>query len=61
MPLEEYVADVVLDLKSELGEGAFWCDDTQRLLWIDILGQKLHVFNPDDNVLYIWLKFGWFR
>lgn len=39
-------AELVLDAKAELGEGALWDERTQRLYWVDILGQALHVYNP---------------
>lgn len=38
-----------LDIKSKLGEGAFWDHKEQRLFWIDIEGKKLHVYDPNSK------------
>lgn len=37
---------LVIDSKSELGEGAFWNYKTQEFLWIDINGKILNIYNP---------------
>lgn len=42
-------AELVLDAKAELGEGALWDERTQQLYWVDIIGQSLHVYNPASN------------
>lgn len=39
-------AEMVLDAKATLGEGAFWHEGEQRLYWVDIEGRKLHLFDP---------------
>ena len=38
--------EVVVDAKAELGEGAIWHAQTQRLYWIDILKGKVHIYDP---------------
>ena len=38
--------ELVLDSKSDLGEGAIWNHETQRLYWIDITGKILNIYNP---------------
>lgn len=38
--------ELVIDSKSELGEGALWNPETGELLWIDIKGKILNFFNP---------------
>ena len=38
--------ELVLDARAQLGEGALWDGRQQRLLWVDILGKALHVFDP---------------
>jgi sugar lactone lactonase YvrE len=39
-------AELVLDAKAALGEGAIW-DATRRVLyWVDILGYQVHVYDP---------------
>lgn len=32
-----------------VGEGAIWDADNQQLLWVDILGHKIHAFNPANG------------
>lgn len=40
---------VVLRARAQIGEGPVWDTRTQRLYWVDIVGQELHVFNPLDG------------
>lgn len=40
---------VVLRAKAQIGEGPVWDARAQRLYWVDIPGQSLHVFNPSDG------------
>ncbi|PJJ59756.1 SMP-30/gluconolactonase/LRE family protein [Hymenobacter chitinivorans] len=37
---------VVLPAQAQLGEGALWNPLDQRLYWVDIEGQALHIFDP---------------
>ena len=39
-------AELVLDAKAELGEGALWDSKQSRLLWIDILEGTVHTYDP---------------
>ena len=32
-----------------LGEGAFWNYKTQELYWVDIVGNKFHIYNPEKK------------
>jgi sugar lactone lactonase YvrE len=47
-------AELVVDAKVELGEGALWDEQAQVLYWVDILGSKLFVYNPatGENTAY---------
>ena len=47
--LQATEATLAYPIDSSLGEGAFWNFRTQELLWIDIIQQKLHIYNPDKN------------
>ena len=40
------IATLELEQNATLGEGAFWNHQTQELYWIDILQNKLHIYNP---------------
>jgi sugar lactone lactonase YvrE len=40
---------VVLRAQAQIGEGPVWDARSQRLYWVDIVGQQLHVFNPADG------------
>lgn len=38
--------DVAVPAQAELGEGPTWDTGTQRLIWIDILGSRVHTYEP---------------
>ena len=38
--------DVAIELQAQLGEGPRWDARAQRLLWVDIDGRALHVWDP---------------
>lgn len=40
---------VAFEIKSLLGEGAFWDHVHQRLFWVDIEGKKVHIFKPSKQ------------
>ncbi len=42
--------ETVLDARATLGEGALWDADSQRLLWVDILGKRVGLFDPQTRV-----------
>jgi sugar lactone lactonase YvrE len=39
-------AELILDARAELGEGALWDARRQVLYWVDILKNALHVYDP---------------
>jgi sugar lactone lactonase YvrE len=46
MAVVEYRAEVALEVKAKLGEGPVWDEREQELLFVDILGQRVHGFCP---------------
>lgn len=44
-----YQAELVLDLQASLGEGPQWDSRNEILYWVDILGKKLHAFDPETG------------
>mgnify|MGYP005754804751 CR=1 FL=1 len=57
----ELIANLELDAKAILGEGALWHPTAQLLNWIDIEGKALHLYNPEngnDNVLDVGARIG---
>lgn len=43
-------ADLLLEIKAALGEGAFWNNKSQKLYWIDIEGKTFNVFDPYSGI-----------
>lgn len=37
---------LTFEIKSKLGEGAFWDHHNQRLYWVDIEGKKVNIYDP---------------
>src|SRR5687767_2651610 len=48
-PSEELAADLVLDARALLGEGAIWHPKEEKLYWVDIEGKALHIYDPSTN------------
>lgn len=38
-----------IEARAELGEGPFWDQDENKLYWVDILKNKLHIFDPETK------------
>src|SRR5712692_5328543 len=38
--------ELVLESRALLGEGPIWDDRSQRLVFVDILGKAIHVYDP---------------
>lgn len=38
--------ELVIDAKAELGEGAIWDAQAQRLYWLDIMKGEVHIYDP---------------
>ncbi|MDW5287233.1 SMP-30/gluconolactonase/LRE family protein [Formosa sp. PL04] len=48
--MPNYKAVLEYNTEATLGEGAFWNYKTNELLWIDIEGKQLHIYNPISKV-----------
>lgn len=42
-------ANLELEIKATLGEGAFWNHKTSQLYWVDIMGKQLHIYDPETK------------
>jgi sugar lactone lactonase YvrE len=42
--------EVVLPAGAELGEGPVWHQSEQKLVWLDILGHRVHAYDPAADV-----------
>lgn len=42
-------AELVLDVRNELGEGPLWDERERRLYWVDIQLQRLHRYTPETG------------
>lgn len=40
----------IIHANAQLAEGPSWDEDNQRLYWVDILGKKLHIYDPVKDV-----------
>lgn len=50
----EAVAELLVDAKCELGEGATWCARSGRLYWTDIEGKRLSRYDARDGQHVSW-------
>ena len=48
MSVRELTADLVVDARATLGEGARW-DPQGRLYWVDIMAPALHLYDPSAD------------
>jgi len=42
--------EIVVDEKARLAEGPCWNSETQTLCWVDIEGEKVHVYDPASRL-----------
>lgn len=47
-------ADLAYKAEAITGEGSIWHPDRNTLFWVDIEGQKLHEYLPDENDCISW-------
>ena len=48
--LSPAAVECVLDARADVGEGATWCPESQRLLWVDVWRQRVHRFDPASGI-----------
>ncbi|MBS4217951.1 SMP-30/gluconolactonase/LRE family protein [Bacillus sp. FJAT-49711] len=41
-----YEVELIVDAKAELGEGPSWDAESKVLYWVDILGKRIHTYEP---------------
>ena len=41
--------EVVLNIRAQHAEGPLWDADTGRLWWVDIMGERVHCFDPESS------------
>lgn len=44
-----YQPELIMDAKATLGEGPSWDQEKNLLYWVDILGKKIHIFDPKSK------------
>jgi sugar lactone lactonase YvrE len=44
--ITELDVEVVLEARAQVGEGPVWDERTGTLVWVDIMGQAVHVYDP---------------
>lgn len=47
--IREFRAEVALEVKAAVGEGPVWDERRQELFFVDVLGERVHAFRPDDR------------
>jgi sugar lactone lactonase YvrE len=48
-PVTPIAVAVALDARAELGEAPVWDTEANRLIWVDIIGQTVHSFDPETG------------
>jgi sugar lactone lactonase YvrE len=46
---EELDAELLLDANAQVGEGPLWDDMTATLIWVDIMGNTVHRYDPSSR------------
>lgn len=50
----ETPARLVLDAGDIVGESLVWDDRRNRLVWVDIIGRRVHAFDPETGAHRLW-------
>ena len=43
--------ELVLDAKADLGEGPVWDDQKDQLIWVDIMANRVNLFEPSTAAI----------
>lgn len=49
MKTSALAVELILDARADVGEGPIWDPLSERLVWIDIIGSKIHWYRPRDG------------
>lgn len=49
MRVEEFGVELLLEARAEVGEGAIWDAERQRLVWVDIPAGMIHTLDPEST------------
>jgi sugar lactone lactonase YvrE len=52
--METAGARLVLDARDIVGESLIWDDRRNRLVWVDIIGRRVHAFEPETGAHRVW-------
>src|ERR671927_210289 len=47
--MREIEAEVILQPRASVGEGPVWDERTSKLVWVDIMNNSVHVFDPESG------------
>ena len=47
-------AEIALNARAEVGEGAVWCERRQKVWWVDIARKKVNAFHPASGENQFW-------
>jgi sugar lactone lactonase YvrE len=50
--------EAVLDIRAQHAEGPLWDAETGRLWWVDIMGERVHCFDPESSNDSSWSTHG---
>jgi sugar lactone lactonase YvrE len=52
--MHEVEAELILDARNVVGESLVWDDRSNRLVWVDIIGRKIHRLDPMTSDHEVW-------
>lgn len=49
------MTELVFDAQDVVGESVLWDDRRERLVWVDIIGRRIHALDPTTGAHRLWL------